>query len=281
MFVRVVSVLLVGLALGGCAKPRAAVVPPAPDVSSRLATADRLLLTGCFDCLEEALGEYDALRDVPNLRPGDHDAATDGVIRSALLLELRQRELGMADDGYLQRALDLIGMRPERAAVYASHLYTVESISRRDARFAAATDPEALRRTQDLRARFPALVEERRAGADADPLAAYAWLAFYCTHSGSRDDRSLDTLLGPLPRLRDTPIVRYRVATCLGPEFEPLTALFEEQPRYVEITYWLAQIATMSGLSAASSSARSMCGLAAAASPRKTRCCAVIISVNG
>ena len=172
--------------------------------------------TGCFDCLEEALAEYEAVRDVPNLRPGDFDAATDGAIRSALLLELRQRELGMADDGYLQRARNLIETRPDRAAAFAPHLYTVESIPRRDARFAAAADPEGLRRTQELRAKFPALVEERRAGADADPLAAYAWLAFYCTHSGSRDDRSLETLLGPLPQLRDTPIVRYRAGHLFG-----------------------------------------------------------------
>ena len=227
----------------GCAKSRLPAPPAAPDVSGRLAQAGALMRTGCFDCLEEALAEYEAVRDVPNLRPGDFDAATDGAIRSALLLELRQRELGMADDGYLQRARNLIETRPDRAAAFAPHLYTVESIPRRDARFAAAADPEGLRRTQELRAKFPALVEERRAAADADPLAAYAWLAFYCTHSGSRDDRSLETLLGPLPQLRDTPIVRYRVATCSGPESEPLTTLLEQQSRYVEITYWLAQVA--------------------------------------
>jgi tetratricopeptide (TPR) repeat protein len=214
----------------------------APDVSGRLTQAGALLRLGCFDCLEEALGEYEAIRSVADVRQQDSDAATDGAVRAALLLELRQRELGMADDGYLERARTLIGTRQDRAAAFGPHVYTVESVPRRDSRFAGVPDADALRRSQELRANFPALLEERRAVADADPLAAYAWLAFYCTHRG-REEGSLRTLLEPLSAMRQIPIVEYRAATCTGPEPEPLTTLLEQQPRYVEITYWLAHVA--------------------------------------
>ena len=231
------------LVLGGaCAKPRSIAAPPSPDVSGRLAKAGALMRLGCFDCLEEALAEYDAVRGVPNLLANDGEAAIDGAIRAALLLEMRQRELGMVDDGYLERARGLIGAREDRAAAFASHIYTVESLPRRDSRFAGIPDADGLRRSQQLRANFPALIEERRAAAGADPLAAYAWLAFYCTHRG-REDGSLETLLKPLLPMRETPIVEYRAATCSGPEPEPLTTLLERQPRYVEITYWLAHVA--------------------------------------
>jgi tetratricopeptide (TPR) repeat protein len=241
---RGLTALTVALLIGSaCAKSRAPALPPAPDVNGRLARAADLLRTGCFDCLEEALAEYDAVRQIPNLRPVDAEAATDGAIGAALLMELRQRELGMADDGYLQRARDLIGTREDRVAAFAPHLDAVESIPRRDARFLAQTGADGLRRMQELRAKFPALVEERRLGADANPLAAYFWLAFYCTHSDSRDDRSLSTLLGPLVLMRDLPIVDYRTATCLGTQSEPLKALLDREPRFVEITYWLAQVA--------------------------------------
>jgi tetratricopeptide (TPR) repeat protein len=231
------------LLAGGCAGRGAPAAPPAPDVSARLSGADALVRIGCFDCLEEALGEYDAVRTLANLRPADLEAATTGAIRSALLLELRQRELGMADDGFRQRAEELIGGRADLRAAFAPHLYTIDSIPRRLARFNPATGPDALQRMQQLRASFPALLEERRAAADGDPLSAYSWLAFYCTHTGSREDRSIATLHGPLAQQRDTPIVAYRTATCLGPEVEPLTALLEHQPRYVEITHWLAESA--------------------------------------
>ena len=82
-----------------CAKTRPPSALPARDVSVRLARAGDLLRTGCFDCLEEALAEFEAVAAVPNLRPADGDAAADGAIRAALLLEVRERELGMADDG--------------------------------------------------------------------------------------------------------------------------------------------------------------------------------------
>ena len=243
---RALTALAVAVLLGsGCAKSRPPSALPAPDITGRLARAGELLRTGCFDCLEEALAEYEALGAVPNLRPADADAAADGTIRALLLLEVRARELGMADEGYLQRARDLVGTRPDRVAAFTPHLYSVESLPRRDARFLGPTGPDGLRRMQELRANFPALVEERRLGADADPLAAYLWLAFYCTHSDSRDDRSLATLLAPLVRLRDAPLVDYRAATCLGTQSEPLKALLDREPRFVEIAYWQAQVAQM------------------------------------
>jgi tetratricopeptide (TPR) repeat protein len=239
-----VTAIAATLLLGGaCARSRAPAQPLVADVSGRLGKADGLLRTGCYDCLEEALAQYEAIRGVPNVRSIDADTATDGAIRAALLLETRQRELGMADDGYLKRARDLIGTREDHVGAFAPHLYSVESIPRRDARFLGPAGPDGLRRMQELRASFPALVAERRLGADADPLAAYLWLAFYCTHSDSRDDRSLSTLLEPLVTLRDAPIVDYRAATCLGTRSEPLRALLDREPRFVEITYWLAQVA--------------------------------------
>src|SRR5829696_7708852 len=243
---RRLTALALALLMGtACAKSRPRSGLPAPEVTGRLARAGDLLRTGCFECLEEALAEYEAVSAVPNLRPADGDAAVDGAIRAALLLEVRERELGMADDGYLQRARELIGTRPDRAAAFTPHLYSVESLPRRDARFLGPTGPDGLRRMQELRANFPALVEERRLGADADPLAAYLWLAFYCTHSDSRDDRSLTTLLAPLVRMREAPIVDYRAATCLGTQAEPLETLLDREPRFVEINYWQAQLAQM------------------------------------
>ena len=251
-------VLAAVVASGGCARGRLPAVPAAPDVSTRLSKADALVRVGCFDCLEEALAEYESIvseaadpvaarargaRAIPVLRAANFEAAVNGAARSALLLELRQRELGMAYHGFLDRGLEAMMTLPDLHPAYAAHLYTINSIERRVARFNLSTGPDALKRMQELRGNFPALVEERRAGADGDPLAAYAWLAFYCTHSGSQEDRSTSTLHGPLPQFRDTPLVAYRTATCSGAESEPLTTLLEREPRFVEITYWLAQAA--------------------------------------
>jgi tetratricopeptide (TPR) repeat protein len=240
--VRLAALLIAAVLAVGCAK-RPLTPPPAPNVTARLDKADGLLVTGCFDCLDEALSEYDAVRLVPNLLPADANRAQVGAIRAALLLELRQRELGMANDGYLDRAKQLIGTDAVLGAQFAPHLYTIESIPWRAGRFNTPTDSDELRRMQELRKNFTALLDERRAAADADPLSAYAWLAFYCTHTSRLDDRSPATLRAPLLTLREASIVDYRAANCPTPETEPLTSLLEREPRYVEITYALAQAA--------------------------------------
>src|SRR5262245_2006862 len=104
--------ILRGLAVGilltaaGCAAKHPA-GPSPPDLSSRLADADASLAAGCFDCLRNALDKYQAVRTVAGALPAAVERATTGAFRAAALLALRQRELGMVDDGYLKTAKDL------------------------------------------------------------------------------------------------------------------------------------------------------------------------------
>jgi hypothetical protein len=89
------------LTLAGCSPSRAR-IPPAPiDLSQRLAEADALVAAGCFDCLRDALQKYQTLRSVSGAAQPALTRGTAGAFRTAALLALRQRELGMTDDGYL------------------------------------------------------------------------------------------------------------------------------------------------------------------------------------
>src|SRR5215216_5448596 len=90
--------------LSGCAPRKAPVVLPDTRGFERLAAADAQLREGCLDCLVEAFHDFDALRATP----ARQQAGVIGAIRSATLVALRQRELGMVDEGYLQRARDLL-----------------------------------------------------------------------------------------------------------------------------------------------------------------------------
>jgi tetratricopeptide (TPR) repeat protein len=231
-------------AMSACARQRPAVIVPPPDVTARLDAADASMRAGCFDCLADALREYDAIRSMPNLRQGDADAAATGAIRAALLLDLRERELGTTDDGYLWRAREVIGSREDLRARFAPYAETVDSIPWRVGRYDIPTDPESLRRMQALRANFPALLAERRAHADEDVLSAYAWMAFFCAHGSNREDRSPEALVAPLSQNRDTPIVGYRSAICgMGASAGRLERVLESEPRFSEIDFWLGELA--------------------------------------
>src|SRR6476620_6109404 len=79
-----------------------AILPPATP-AQRLASADALVRAGCYDCLLDAYGEYDLLRQFPYAK----DAATLGAIRAAGLIARRQRELGLIEEGFVDRARSL------------------------------------------------------------------------------------------------------------------------------------------------------------------------------
>ena len=99
------------LTLSACAKPPvkpAAAAPPPPTPAQRLASADALVREGCLDCLIDAFGQYELLRTIPSAA----EVGTAGAVRSAALIALRQRELGMTDEGYGQRARSLLAGRP-------------------------------------------------------------------------------------------------------------------------------------------------------------------------
>jgi len=80
-------------------------------VSPQLADADALVEAGCFDCLRDALAKYQAVQTLAGAPAAAVDRSVAGTIRTAGLLAIRQRELGMIDDGYLRLAKELIAQR--------------------------------------------------------------------------------------------------------------------------------------------------------------------------
>src|SRR5258708_4071074 len=103
---RFAAVLLL-LTAAGCARP-----PPKPTPAQRLASAEALVREGCLDCLIDAFGQYELLRAMPSAAA----IGTAGAVRSAALIALRQRELGMTEEGYSQRARSLLLGSPDQPA---------------------------------------------------------------------------------------------------------------------------------------------------------------------
>ena len=226
-----------------CASPRPAVVAPVVNVQPRLDAADALVRVGCFDCLIEAHQAYDTIHAVPNLPPAAADAALVGSVRAALLIDLRERELGTTNDGYLGRARELLAQHDDLRQRFQPVIDDIEMTAWRIARNdVGPADPDLRRRFLELLKNPQPATEERRARADADALSAYDWVAFNCT-LGDRASRERTALLAPLERWRDAPLVGYRIATCTASEGAPLSDLLDREPRFREINYWLGAAA--------------------------------------
>jgi len=91
---------VVALGLAVACGPKKVVVDPSIAARAALEQADANLRAGCFDCLADALKQYESVRNVAAVA----DTATRGAVRAAALLAMRERELGTTDNGYLERA---------------------------------------------------------------------------------------------------------------------------------------------------------------------------------
>jgi tetratricopeptide (TPR) repeat protein len=237
---------IAALAIGAAAwpscgrKPPAVVVAPAPTPAQRLASADALVRAGCLECLLAAYGEYDLLRGFPAAR----DSATAGAVRSAGLIALRERELGLVDEGYSQRARALLIGAPNLPGWLSTLLDIIEvlpvsvgGITR------TPTSDLDLERGRVLRANRDAWSARLRELAPVDELAAYVWLAFTCG-AGETRNLSMDELVEPAATFRDTPLIGFKRAICRGIEPEPLEALRREDARFGEVPYYLGLYAS-------------------------------------
>ena len=242
---RLISVVaLLALTLGCAARPR---VPPPLDLSARLGEADALVRAGCFDCLRDALDRYQALRSVTGALPAAIEQASAGAFRSAALLALRQRELGMADDGYLKTARDLLASGAPGTCGGASppcdslnQLLDVASLALRTSSTVArpATNDTALAELQQFnrnRGEYGTLLRET---AGRDLLAGYAWLSFAC--GSATNVTSAAQAIEPVdPALRDLPLFAFKRATCLTTQPPALERILENDSRFLDVTYLL------------------------------------------
>jgi tetratricopeptide (TPR) repeat protein len=230
---------IVGLALltalSACARPPVTPAPAAPPPATpaqRLASADALVREGCLDCLIDAFGQYDLLRAIPSAA----DVGTAGAVRSAALIALRQRELGMTDEGYGQRARSLLAGAAGQPAWLRTVLDIVEVLAPGGVTRTPTSDLD-LERGLALRVNHDAWRATLREQASASAFGAYVWLAFACAAEGR--DVPLDAIFAPTDAFQDAPLIEFRRGICRGLRPEPMTDLFARNPRFIETKYYL------------------------------------------
>jgi hypothetical protein len=202
-----------------------------------LASADALVLQGCYDCLLEARAIYERVA-VGRARP----LVVQRLFETELLISLREKEFALDWREALGRARALVpslspAIEPER------YLELVEAIS-----------PDAdgwPRREMPPRPR-PAFITDLdsqflwlETGALSAPVRQYVGLALNCLYPprrpapGQPSTRSTGLLQVPPDA---PPLVRYRGAFCRTVDAAPLEQVRAQVPRFVETSYFLARL---------------------------------------
>jgi tetratricopeptide (TPR) repeat protein len=216
----------------GCA-PKKIAVDPAIAGRATLAQADANLRAGCFDCLVEALRQYESARGIPVLTA----QATTGAARTAALLALRERELGTTDSGYLEKARELAaapavasGGNPTDVAPLLDviDVYPWRAGAGRSAR------PDSdlgifVNREQRL--------ETLRVAAARDELSAYVWIAYACESGAGRTmgNPAMTAAIGPFA---DVPLLKFRLAICPTSGPRALEDAVGGEPRFKEAEFF-------------------------------------------
>jgi len=215
------------VSLAAACGPKKVAVDPAIAGRATLAQADANLRAGCFDCLVDALQQYESVRAVPPLT----EVATKGAVQAAALLALRERELGTTDSGYLERArqwaapdvallLETIGLIPWRVGAGIPGRNDLSVFVNREQRIAAL-----------------------RATAGRDELSAYVWVAYACGSGAALTMRDGE-LKAPIGALADLRLLAFRVAICSTSPLSSIEAVTAAEPRYKEASFFKGLNAT-------------------------------------
>ena len=90
-----VAVALMAVAVSACAARG-----PSPQITADLGKAEALVREGCYHCLLDAAAIYERLASLPKPVP----ASVQGAFDVAILISVREKELGLPPSGALPRA---------------------------------------------------------------------------------------------------------------------------------------------------------------------------------
>jgi tetratricopeptide (TPR) repeat protein len=198
---------------------------PSPLLIAEIAKADALVRQGCYICLKEALAIYDKHAAAKLPIPG----AREGQFEAALLIAIREKELGIPGEDSMLRARKLV--LPSRQVVLDAAELIIGDTTGLD------PDQRAQRTGRGRPPLEPDNIVRRAldAASENDITAKYVALSIDCEQpklGESLNIRSLsDAYVG-------VPLMRFRLSTCGRPAAPSVTALRDGDPRWTDSLYW-------------------------------------------
>lgn len=225
---RLILALIVGFIPFVAACAARAKMPAGPTI----ADADRLATAGCYTCLVEALRIYDSL-----LARRPSPAAARGAFRTAVLLALREKEVGLPATTYLDRARALATTLPPTEE--APFVLQIAGAIPWDYSGVTKEFTEDFLKTMQAVAPQVKGWRERLAPLEDDPFFAYLDVALACSHGDWRArDQALDGILARQPAAL---LVKYRAGICGQQRRGLLEQVLLTEPRYAEAHLFLGR----------------------------------------
>ena len=201
---------------------------PSPQLLAEMAKAEALQSAGCYTCLKESLAIFEKLRSAKVQPAGLAEKTFD----TALLIAIREKELGIPSDDAMARAKSLVV--PLRQPLFDAAELIIGDTS--------GLDPE--QRAQLTGRSRPAIdpANPKRRALDALPetdlTAKYVGLAIDCEQTRLAESVDVKTLAATYS---GSPLIQFRLANCPRPGTPNVAALRQADPRWNDTLYWEAR----------------------------------------
>jgi hypothetical protein len=230
-----VRAFLAGSALGLCVVlAGCATAPIKPRDLGALAAADAFVRAGCHQCLLEARDTYQRVGKGKG-RP----LVLQRLFETSALIALRERELAIDNRQALEQAT-LVGHELPASLETAAALSVMALIPGHEAGWSKRRYAAFLRQNRLPPQELDATKKRLEAGLLSPLFRQYLSASLECSQwrwGRPSPDRRLPEIPADAP-----PLLRYRLATCVGAWPEPLEAIRTEVPRFVEAALFLGRL---------------------------------------
>ena len=225
--------LLFLLIFCSCAK-KIDIVPQISEYHSKIAEADVLFIRGSYSCLKEAFAIYQDLLSFSNYQI----KTKEKLIKTALLLALREKELAILDQSNFKKASELIKDFPNPSE-YSFYLQTIDFLKVRY--FGAIEDIIGDRLlSNDYSAKLKKVEvwnSQLKEKAETEEFLAYLFLSLNQSYY-IKEKADFSHFLEIYP---DSPLIRFIAAIYQRDNQELLRETIKREPSFVEVYYFMAE----------------------------------------
>ena len=235
---KLIAIGFSALSLLACGpKEKVETMPPA-DVSDRLNEAQALYEKSGYVPLKKAFSIYDRLYAQRSMR----GRVAVPLLKTALLLAAREKEIGIKNETYLNKAMNLVEENPSLSG-FKPYVKLTGLLSTKekgvmqdvDMRFWAKATQDDLEKN----------VNEIAPKALSDEFTAYFYLAWNCFYKDPYKERK--DLSEIEKRYPSSLLIKYKTATCYEEIPEALNELLYLEPEFYEASYHLGDLSIKAG----------------------------------
>jgi len=228
--------------LSFCApKKKIEISPQVVEYQNKVKEADTLFKIGSYTCLKEAFQIYHNLLSEPH----SQEQTKEKLTKTGLLLTLREKELGVLKNKYLEQPSDIIKASPSLPE-FSLYLEIVNSIPK-ETKGATQDEKEDISRVfatwDKLKKNIDTWNEQLKEKSETDEFVAYLYISLNRSlpfHIKTKDKPDFSRFLEVFP---DSSLIQYILSLYPKENQKNLEELVQKEPRFHEVYFFLGEIA--------------------------------------